>query len=403
MPHLHPMSSSPISGSPPPVRPRPALPAEHALHPGEQPPPHPAAEISAAEREFFIAEFRDVTIVVAVPELSSDAVDPLARTVREFAPGGTRLVLVVSSHADADRLVSAHPEFAVVDSPTVWQDQALVDLWITTTDARAIVVVAAEPDGVAETAGFVAAGLGASKVVFTDPGGGWGSPPKSFVDLTLHRDALGEALRARGIAHVLAAAETALRGGAYSVNLCRAEDLERELFTFDGAGTLLTLGGYVRITRLRVDDLPAVEKLVAQGVADGILKPRTRAQVAGMAIGGLGARVVRTGHLAGIVGLETDAYGREGLGEISGLVTVSEFSGAGSGGLLVEGTLERAAREGLRALFAVTVSDDAAAFFLRRGFREVSREDVPPAKWAGYDPERLARARCFWRDVVPTR
>lgn len=148
-----------------------------------------------------------------------------------------------------------------------------------------------------------------------------------------------------------------------------------------------------------MDDLPAVEALVAQGVEDGILKPRSREEVARMAVGGLGARVSRTGHLAGVVGLETDAYGREGLGEISSLITVSEFSGAGSGGLLVDGLVERAREIGLRALFAVTVSDDAAAFFLRRGFHEVPREEVPAAKWEGYDPARLALARCFWKDA----
>lgn len=393
------MSRTPIHGSPAPLRPRPALPIEHAVHPGELPPSSPREGIPPSERAFFVQEFRDVTIVVSLPVLEDDAVDALVRAVREFEAGGTRFVLVVADRADARRLSDAVGGLAVVGSPTVWHDDALARLWITATDERVMAVVAARPDGVAETAGFVAAGLGASKVVFTDPGGGWGDPPRSFVDLDLHREPLGAALRERGIGNLLAAAETALRGGAFSVNLCRAQDIELELFTFDGTGTLLTLGGYVHLAELRVDDLPAVEKLVAQGVADGVLKPRTRAEVARMAVGGLGARVVRTGHLAGIVGLETDAYGREGLGEISGLITVSEFSGAGSGGLLVDGLLARAGEQGLRALFAVTVSDDAARFFLRRGFHEVPRDAVPAAKWDGYDPERLARARCFWHEV----
>ena len=57
--------------------------------------------------------------------------------------------------------------------------------------------------------------------------------------------------------------------------------------------------------------------------------------------------------------------------------------------------MNRALDRGLTSVFAVTVSDDAAAFFLHRGFTEVSRDDVPPGKWTGYHPERLARARCF--------
>jgi amino-acid N-acetyltransferase len=391
------MSSS-IHGAPEPVRSRPPLRAERGNRAAAAPAGDPRA-VPGTERAFFVEEFRGVTIVLSLPLLTDDALEPLARTVRGFDEGDTRLVLVVADAESAARLHAVLGEVAVLTAPTAWSDDALAGLWVAVTDARTVVVVAADPTAVAESAGFVAAGLGASKVVLTDPEGGWGDPPRSFVDLELHRDELEAGLRARGAARLLDAAETALRGGAYSVNLCRAQDIELELFTFDGAGTLLTLGGYVHLTELRVDDLPAVERLVAQGVADGVLKPRSREQVARMAVAGLGARVVRTGHLAGIVGLETEPYRSDGLGEVSALITVSEFSGAGSGGLLVDGLVERARGAGLRALFAVTVSDDAAAFFVRRGFREVPRDNVPASKWDGYDPERLVHARCFWFDL----
>lgn len=360
----------------------------------------PDATTAGAERAFFVREFHGITIVVSLPELGEEGLAAVARTVRGFEAGDTRFVLVAPDEPTADRLRTATGGPPVLVAPTTWHDDELARLWVTTTDARVVVLVAPGAGAVARTAGQVAAGLGASKVVLTDPAGGWGDPPRSFVDLDLTGDELGEALGARGSSDLLEAARTALRGGAYSVNLCRAEDLERELFTFDGAGTLLTLGGYVHLTELRVDDLPAVERLVAQGVADGVLKPRSRTEVARTAVTGLGARVVRTGHLAGVVGLETAPYRAERIGEVSALITVSEFSGAGSGGLLVDGLVARAERSGLRALFAVTVSDEAARFFVRRGFREVPQDAVPATKWQGYDADRLARARCFWRDVV---
>ena len=63
---------------------------------------------------------------------------------------------------------------------------------------------------------------------------------------------------------VTAAIAVALGGGVTNVNRCRPQDLDRELFTFDGAGTLFTSGGYVELGPLRVDDLPAVERLVGQ-------------------------------------------------------------------------------------------------------------------------------------------
>lgn len=358
-----------------------------------------AQPIPDAERAFFVEEFRGITIVVSLPVLSDEGLAAVARTVSGFAPGDSRFVLVVDSDDDAQRLRAAMTApTALVSSPTVWEDAGMARLWVTVADEHLVVAVA-DADGVAETAGFLAAGLRASKVVLTDPGGGWGDPPRSFADLTVYREDLLRELTARGIGNLLPAAETALRGGAYSVNICSAEELELELFTFDGAGTLLTMGGYVTVAELRVDDLPAVESLVAQGVADGVLKPRSRAEIARMAVGGLGARVIRSGHLAGVVGLETDRYGGTGLGEVSGLITVSEFSGAGAGGMLLDGLLARAATLGLTAVFAVTVSDDAAQFFARRGFREVGQAELPPAKWTDYDPVRIGVARCFWRDL----
>ncbi len=113
---------------------------------------------------------------------------------------------------------------------------------------------------------------------------------------------------------------------------------------------------------------------------------------------GLGARVVGSGHLAGIVSLETETYADAEVGEVACLYTVSRFSGAGAGGLLVDALVERAAEPtACEGVFAVTVSDAAAAFFDRKGFAEVPHDAIPAAKWAGYDADRLALARAFLR------
>jgi amino-acid N-acetyltransferase len=78
---------------------------------------------------------------------------------------------------------------------------------------------------------------------------------------------------------------------------------------------------------------------------------------------------------------------------------VSGFSRAGARGLQVDGLADPAADLGLRAVFAVTVSEDASAFFARKGFAEVDHAAVPAVKWSSYDAARKARARVFWRDV----
>lgn len=375
--------------SPRRLRPRPAVPRPVTVE-------LTASGVPVTERDFFIEEFRGVTIVVALPVSSSAALDAVARTVAEFASGDTRFIFVVPVEHVSE--VSAVVGGVVLDGTADWNDDTVAGLWLAIADSERV-VIGAHADAVARTAGSVSASVRASKMVLTDPGGGWGSPPRSFADIDLHRDRLVAHLAERGLDDFSPAAEAALAGGAYSVNLCRAEDLEFELFTFDGRGTVLTQGRYLHLAELQVDDFPAIEALVAQGVREGVLKQRSRIEIARMAVGGLGARVLRTGHLAGIVGLEVDRYAGTGFGEVSGLITVAEFSGLGAGGLLMDGLLEVCSTRGLSALFAVTVSADAADFFAKRGFVEVGHHEVPAQKWKDYDADRLESARCFLRSV----
>lgn len=361
-----------------------------------------AVTTDAAERAFYVEEFAGSTIVVSLVDADGEATDGLARTAASLAAGGSRLVVVAdapTAAAVADAL-GAPP---AVDAPDLADPpnraDAAADLWLAVADAGALVVAAA-PGAEAPTAAAVAAAVRAGKVVLTDPGGGWGRPPRSFADVATHEEAFRAQLADRQGGALVEALTSALAAGVGNVNVCRAQDLDLELFTFDGAGTLFTSGGYVELSELGVDDLPAVERLVAQGVADGVLRPRSRREVARLAATGLGARVVGSGHLAGIVSLETRPYEGLGVGEIASLYTVSRFSGAGAGALLVEGLAEQAAAQGVDQLFAVTVSDAAAGFFARRGFIEVDQSDVPAAKWEGYDAARRRSARAFVRQVA---
>jgi amino-acid N-acetyltransferase len=360
-------------------------------------------EVPASERAFYVDEFAAETIVAAIGTPSQATLDAVQRAARSLAESRGRLLLVVArSAATGDGVRAALPaEPVVLDAPTgELSDAWLADLWLAITDRREV-VVGAEPGDEATVGARLAVAVRARKLVLTDGGGGWGRPPRSFADIETHAEAFRTQLADRQEGTVVAALQAALDGGVRNVNLCRPEDIDRELFTFDGAGTLFTSGSYVALGRLRVDDLPAVERLVAQGTADGLLRPRTRTEVARLAVGGLGARVVGSGHLAGIVSLDADTYGDHGLGEVACLYTVSRFSGAGAGALLIDGLVEQAAAIALPSVFAVTVSDAAAAFFARKGFVEVAQDEIPAAKWAGYDPARRQLARAFVRSVEP--
>lgn len=356
--------------------------------------------IPPAERAFYVEEFGDATIVVSAADPSVDALASIGRAAEALSAGSARLVLVVGGAAADAALVASLPSppvvLAAADGPfdAAW----LAELWLAIADGEQVVVLTGL--GAESSVGArLAVALHARKLVITDPAGGWGRPPRSFADTTTHQAAFEQQLADRQGGAVVDALTVALDGGVTNVNLCRAEDVDRELFTFDGAGTLFTSGGYVELGPLRVDDLGAVERLVAQGTADGLLRPRSRLEVARLAASGLGARVRGSGHLAGIVSLDAHTYRADDVGEVACLYTVSRFSGAGAGALLVDGLVAQAREQGLRAVFAVTVSDAAAAFFERKGFAEVGHEAVPEAKWAGYDPTRLDQARVFLRDV----
>ncbi len=365
-----------------------------------------AETVPSEERAFYVNEFAGATVVVALSEPEPATIGSISRAAAALAGGGSRLVLVVGTAPDSiggDRagLAAALPSAPVVLTGSAeWAGTGSPDwmarLWLAITDQSEVVVEV--PAGTESlVAADLAADLRALKLVLTDPGGGWGSPAKSFVDV--HDPARGfeAALADRQGGAIVAAVRTALAGGVTSVNLCPPSQIDEELFTFDGVGSLFTSGDYLQLDPIRVDDLPAVEGLVAQGTADGLLRPRTRLEVARLAVTGLGARVKSSGHLAGLVSLDSAPYEAERLGEVACLYTVSRFSGAGAGGLLVDGLVERAGQLGLEAIFAVTVSAEAAAFFTRKDFLEVDPDRLPPAKWRAYDSGRKAQARCFWR------
>jgi N-acetylglutamate synthase-like GNAT family acetyltransferase len=54
---------------------------------------------------------------------------------------------------------------------------------------------------------------------------------------------------------------------------------------------------------------------------------------------------------------------------------------------------------GLAYVFACTTEARAQGFFERQGFRRVSPEDVPVAKWRAYDPQRKAAVAVFRFDL----
>jgi amino-acid N-acetyltransferase len=188
--------------------------------------------------------------------------------------------------------------------------------------------------------------------------------------------------------------ERALDAGVAAVNLSTLEGLADELFTYAGSGTLFSRKRYVEVRPLGLDDYDPANDLIARGVAEGYLAPRTPEDVEAVLVNGFGAFVEGV-HLAGIGALLAQGSG----GEIASLYTLTRFLGGGIGGHLIRFAVERANQAGMRFVFACTTSERVVAFFEANGFRAVGPDEIPDAKWDGYDPERRARLRCLRLDL----
>jgi amino-acid N-acetyltransferase len=380
------------------------------------------------EKDFYLEEFRGRSVLIAAsPDAASGRRDlaPLARAVSDLVRNGTRVVVWWPSGGLSERRLytalrkmrlrvrrraTRHHAASVVrlgaDGETPSPEAVRAAAWAAFRRARLAVIVPEQP-AFPDDPVTLARVLGVPKLVLLDPRGGLlGDAPNgrlSFVDLNLL-----DTLLLRGEAEwgglgdrraLLVGVRDGLLAGLEAVNLCTPEGVGDELFTYVGAGTLFTESDYCHVAPLGLEDLAQAERLLERGQREGVLKRRTPDEIAEILAVGFGARFLPR-HLAGVAGLLTMPYVAERAGEIVGLYTITRFKGEGLGERLVGRLLQEAERLGLAYVFACAVDARACEFFARLGFERVGAEDVPPAKWEGYDARRRARVAVFRRRLT---
>jgi N-acetylglutamate synthase-like GNAT family acetyltransferase len=378
--------------------------------------------LSFAEKDFYLDEFHEKSLlfVLRAADLASEPDVHVALEVFEtLLENETQLLFLIETsdtESEQRRVRSLYKylaRVAKVTSPSLvvlpadgTDDDLLLPVWTVLRGSE--VCVCLWPAGatvpLVTAAQRIAVNLRVHKVVFIDPAGGITTGGKSLSFMT--GAVLRELLRPGEVEWagletrrpLLEAICKVLEGGTSSVTLCPLTGLGRELFTYEGDGTLFTLTDYCQVEKLGIDDFREVEQLLQRGEREGYLKPRSPQETTLLLLHGYGARVgPAPGELAGFSALLP--YPEACAAEIVGLSTITRYQGEGIGGRLVDQLVAEGERRRLSYIFACTTQDGAQRLFERHGFRRVAPEEVTEKKWQDYNPERKQQVAVYRRDL----
>ncbi len=217
--------------------------------------------------------------------------------------------------------------------------------------------------------------------------------PRQVDDLLARRTDLPDDL-----AQSLLGAANACRSGVKRVHLVnRTIDgaLLKELFTRDGAGTLLTAEPYEGIRTARIEDVGGILELIDPLERQGTLVRRSRealeTEIDHFTI------MERDGMIIGCAALYP--YADDGMAELACLAVHVQYQGGSRGDKLLSVLESDARRFGLQSLFVLTTQ--TAHWFLERGFREADIDILPMKKQALYNYRR--NSKVFVKPLGPER
>ena len=229
----------------------------------------------------------------------------------------------------------------------------------------------------ADVAGAVATALGADKLIFlteqkVSDGRGRliaSMVPREVDQLLARRRRLPEDLQ-----RVLQNAAAACRGGVARVHVLDRHQggiLLSELFTRDGAGTLVTAEPYEVTRTAGIDDVGGILELIAPMEQSGVLVKRSRERLE-QEIERFSV-VERDGAVIACAALYP--FEHEQLAEVACVAVHPDYRGAGRGDALLRFIEARARGFGLASLFVL--STRTAHWFRERGFQQASVDRLP--------------------------
>lgn len=161
--------------------------------------------------------------------------------------------------------------------------------------------------------------------------------------------------------------------------------LLKELFTRDGAGTLLTSQPYEEIRTARIDDVGGILELLAPLEEQGTLVRRSRelleTEIDRFTI------VMIDGMIIGCAALY--CYPKEQMAELACVAVHPDYRRGGRGDSLLEHMERRAREQNIKQLFVLTT--EAAHWFRERGFASSPIKSLPVKRRELYNYQRNSK------------
>jgi len=183
----------------------------------------------------------------------------------------------------------------------------------------------------------------------------------------------------------LHAAVSACRQGVTRAHLVSFEQdgaLLRELYTRDGAGTLVAADTYDNVRRASVEDTGGLLALIEPLEADGTLVPRSREQLE-LEVDHYTV-MTRDGLITACCALMPYAEAR--IGELASVAVHPDYRGQGRAERLLADVERQARALGLERLFVLTTR--TPHWFVERGFAKATLDDLPLERRQLYNYQR---------------
>lgn len=184
---------------------------------------------------------------------------------------------------------------------------------------------------------------------------------------------------------LLGHAARACRGGVtrtHLVSFAEPDAVLREIYSRDGAGTMVSAGGYDTLRKATADDLTGILALIEPLAEAGVLVERSREAIE-LDIDYYRV-MVRDGLIIACAALVP--YPDAGAAELACVAVHPDYRGQSRAAELLDGAEREAAAVGLTRLFALTTR--TPHWFIEHGFAKATRKDLPVQRQSLYNEQR---------------